>query len=192
MIIVRDLGKLSSLISNGTRGRGDELLLEFEEEKTLKQKVLVMRTDYTLQSFQPNLENISWSMSVAKIGAFLLSQDYQSPLVEASLQSSYELGELGSLSSIGHDSQMLQFPDSGELASETYSGGLAVDHHIMLPAAASGLLVPFQPTTNVETNQSPYDGVLSRFSHRSIAFLILHFGCCNYYGFFYLSLCHFG
>ncbi|KAK8367826.1 hypothetical protein V6Z12_A02G213000 [Gossypium hirsutum] len=47
-------------------------------------------TDYTLQSFHPNSDKVSWSLMVSEIGAALLCQD-----VKYTVNSSYEFPEIG-------------------------------------------------------------------------------------------------
>lgn len=60
--------------------------------------LFITRTDYTLQSFEPNSDNVSWSMTVAEIGYAFLCQDFENPFIGATMNTSYELGP-----EIGHD-----------------------------------------------------------------------------------------
>ncbi|GLT26921.1 hypothetical protein SLA2020_019590 [Shorea laevis] len=201
--------KVNSLHDNDNLNKE---LVKSGPENNSQQQIHITRTDYTIQSFHSNSDNISWSMTVAEIGAILLCQDYDFPFITATLQSSYDLGcqigsdfdmpfgcrtknvvireldNLESISSANHDNPMLPLPVSGELALEANIERLR--DHGMLPAAASGPLLPLLPDSDnslsfsdnkeavlyipsVGTNESttvrmPYDGVLSIFSERSV------------------------
>ncbi|XP_022740110.1 serine/threonine-protein kinase/endoribonuclease IRE1a isoform X2 [Durio zibethinus] len=75
---------------------GNKELLKSSAANTAQQRFHITRTDYTLQSFHPNSDKISWSLMVAEIGAALLCQDVDVPFITSTLNSSYEHPEIGS------------------------------------------------------------------------------------------------
>ncbi|XVF18161.1 hypothetical protein REPUB_Repub10bG0188500 [Reevesia pubescens] len=85
--------KETSLYDNDN---GNKELLKSAAINTAQQRFHITRTDYTLQSFHPNSDKISWSLMVAEIGAALLCQDVDVPFVTSTLNSSYELPEIDS------------------------------------------------------------------------------------------------
>ncbi|GMI68269.1 ARABIDOPSIS THALIANA INOSITOL REQUIRING 1-2, INOSITOL REQUIRING 1-2 [Hibiscus trionum] len=72
-------------------GNGNKELLISAASSTAPQRFHITRTDYTLQSFHPNSDKVSWSLMVSEIGAALLCQD-----VTFTENSSYEFPEIGS------------------------------------------------------------------------------------------------
>ncbi|XWS29112.1 hypothetical protein CRYUN_Cryun24cG0000500 [Craigia yunnanensis] len=75
---------------------GTKELLKSAITSTAQQRFHITRTDYTLQSFHPNSDKVSWSLMVAEIGAALLCQDLDVPFITSTLNSSNELPEIGS------------------------------------------------------------------------------------------------
>ncbi|GMI86300.1 ARABIDOPSIS THALIANA INOSITOL REQUIRING 1-2, INOSITOL REQUIRING 1-2 [Hibiscus trionum] len=72
-------------------GNGNKELSKSAASSTAQRQFHITRTDYTLQSFHPNSDKVSWSLMVSEIGAALLCQD-----VTFNMNSSYEFPENGS------------------------------------------------------------------------------------------------
>ncbi|KAL4380096.1 hypothetical protein GQ457_02G013010 [Hibiscus cannabinus] len=66
-------------------------LLKSAASSTAPRRFHITRTDYTLQSFHPNSDKVSWSLMVSEIGAALLCHD-----VTFTENSTYEFPEIGS------------------------------------------------------------------------------------------------
>ncbi|KHG10461.1 Serine/threonine-protein kinase/endoribonuclease IRE1 [Gossypium arboreum] len=71
-------------------GNGNKELLNSAASSIAQRRFHITRTDYTLQSFHPNSDKVSWSLMVSEIGAALLCQD-----VKFTVNSSYEFPEIG-------------------------------------------------------------------------------------------------
>ncbi|TYI88702.1 hypothetical protein E1A91_D03G001300v1 [Gossypium mustelinum] len=71
-------------------GNGNKELLKSAASSTAQRRFHITRTDFTLQSFHPNSDKVSWSLMVSEIGAALLCQD-----VKFTVNSSYEFPEIG-------------------------------------------------------------------------------------------------
>ncbi|OMO83388.1 hypothetical protein COLO4_22561 [Corchorus olitorius] len=154
-------------------------LLESAVANNAKHRFYITRTDYTLQSFHPNSDKISWSLMVAEIGAALLCQDVDVPFIASTLNSSNELLEIGTdfdlpfpcqskgvvirehdtsedIATIRHDDPMLPLPASNGPSSQTKLGRSIDDHQNrkMLLAASPDLKLLSQPKVNQLSNFS--------------------------------------
>ncbi|XVF62322.1 hypothetical protein PTKIN_Ptkin08bG0207900 [Pterospermum kingtungense] len=158
---------------------GNEELLKSVAANTAQQRFHITRTDYTLQSFYPNSDKISWSLMVAEIGAALLCQDVDIPFITSTLNSSYELPEIGSnfnlpfpcqskgvvirehdisedISTTYHDDPLLSLPASNVPTSQAKLGRSSNDHHYrkMLLTDAPEAKLPLQPKSDKLSNFS--------------------------------------
>ncbi|XWS45657.1 hypothetical protein CRYUN_Cryun15aG0155100 [Craigia yunnanensis] len=155
--------KETSLYDNGNK-----VLLKSASANTAQQRFYITRNDYTLQSFHPISDKISWSLMVAEIGAALLCQDVDVPFITSTLTSSYELPEIGcdfdfpfpcqskgvvireqgtseDISTSHHDDPMLPLPASNVPTSQAKLDRTSDDHHnrkmLLVAAPESKLLL---------------------------------------------------
>lgn len=131
---------------------GNRELLKSAATNTAQQRFHITRTDYTLQSFHPNSDKISWSLMVAEIGAALLCRDVDVPFITSTMNSSYEFPEVGSnfnlpfpcqskgvvirehdssedISTTPHDDPVLPLPASNVPTYHAKLGWSSNDHH---------------------------------------------------------------
>ncbi|KAF2312521.1 hypothetical protein GH714_034948 [Hevea brasiliensis] len=147
------------------------------------QVIYITRTDYTLQTFGSNSDNVSWNMKVAMIEAAFLCKDVENS--ETTLNSAYDLGsESGSdfevflscqprrmmvrrqgkpQSSFGaaHGDEKLPLPASNlMLPSEPGVDRSLEDHHErrMLTGSASNPVLALEPKVDKLSNFHPNDG----------------------------------
>lgn len=115
--------------------------------------LFVTRTDYTIQSFSPNSDKISWSMMVAEVGYAFLCRDIENPFITATMNTSYELGP-----EIGHDFDMpFTCQSKGVIQrfrkhDNSVSSGGSFHDASMLPLPAADLMLPSQSKLDRTSN----------------------------------------
>lgn len=118
------------------------------DTNTAQLRLQIMRTDYTLKSFSPNSEIVSWNMTIAEIGAALLCQEVENPLSGTPFNMKDKLGSGRDIAlPLSCQSKAIIFRLRnhtllGSLRSERLSGGLHED--TMLPMSGSGLMLASQ------------------------------------------------
>ncbi|KAL5557362.1 hypothetical protein UlMin_039598 [Ulmus minor] len=111
------------------------------KSNTPEQRLQIIRTDYTLKSFAPNSDEVSWNMTVAEIGAALLCQDVDDPHSVAPLdledKHNSEIGSDNALP-LSCQTKALIFRQRHHALPGTH------DQDNMLPMSSSGLMLPSQ------------------------------------------------
>ncbi|XP_044482789.1 serine/threonine-protein kinase/endoribonuclease IRE1a isoform X2 [Mangifera indica] len=107
--------------------------------------LFITRTDYMLDSFNPNSDKISWRMTVAEIGYAFLCPDIEDPFITATINTRYELGP-----EIGNDFDMPFACQSKGIVQrfrkhDNLSYAMAHHNDSVLPLPAPNLVLPFQP-----------------------------------------------
>ncbi|XP_021804582.1 serine/threonine-protein kinase/endoribonuclease IRE1a-like [Prunus avium] len=116
-----------------------------------QQRLLISRIDYSLQSFVPYSDQVSWNMTVGEIWAALLCPDNENPLGGAPLNSKNVLGSETSSDiapPLSCQSKKLIFPQRNHTLLELVGPGRKLQDQetdTMVQKPASGLMVPSKP-----------------------------------------------
>ncbi|KAI5319919.1 hypothetical protein L3X38_039627 [Prunus dulcis] len=125
-----------------------------------QQRLLISRIDYSLQSFVPYSDQVSWNMTVGEIWAALLCPDNENPLGGAPLNSKNVLGsETGSdiAPPLSCQSKKFIFPQRNHTLLELVGPGRKLkdqETDTMVQKPASSLMVPSKP----EVDNKFFDG----------------------------------
>ncbi|KAJ0098238.1 hypothetical protein Patl1_29292 [Pistacia atlantica] len=127
----------------------DEVNKELEKSGLTKHAELhllfITRTDYTLDSFNPN-SDLSWRMTVAEIGYAFLCQDIENPFITATMNTSYELGpEIGSDFDMPFACQSKGIIQRFRKHDDLDSSAMADHDDSVLPLPAPNPVLPSQP-----------------------------------------------
>lgn len=126
----------------------------------IEQRLYITRTDYFLKSSLSDSEEVSWSLSVADIGATLVCPDVENPTNSAAsnLQNNGNLEfDFGFTSPLSCQSEVLVFRERNHVLTGSSGHKLSDSHNTdnMLLVPASSLMLPSQPNIEHERLMLP-------------------------------------
>lgn len=139
------------IVLNGNSSNKD--LIQPGLVKPIEQRLYITRTDYFLKSSFSGSEKVSWSLSIADVGATLVCSDVENPTKSASsnLQNNgnFEFDfDFDSTMPLSCHSEVLVFRERNHVLSESSGHKMVSDSHYtdnMLSEPASSLMLPWQP-----------------------------------------------